>query len=552
MHSGIGADRSHSGTASHLFRLKNGPLHNDVPVAVCGKGPSFELRDQIDLSGCQTISLNHTVREMPVDFASIIDIDVVEDCADCLLQNARWLLMPEVPHVNCRPTALRLDDFVRTMPVLQQFAMQKRLFSYPLWSDRSQNQVRPVQGTFSGSVIVNLLGRLGVKDVRLLGVDGGTSYSATFSDLKDRTLFKNEHNSFDIQFEEIRQSEKEFGMTVKPMVEPIRIFCGCDDSQMVAARVLEYSIRKHTDHPVQFFNMRNMPVPPPKHPKNRPGTGFSFNRFLIPKLAGYEGKALYIDADMLVFDDIAKLWNTPFEGKRVLCSTQHEIPTGWEGGANNDHGAGRYWTPGRQMSVMLMDCSRLDWDIEQIIAGLDNDDYSYKQLMAEFCILPDGSIGDTIPNEWNCLEWYEAGRSQLVHFTVVPTQPWKNDKSPIRGLWEDAYREALAAGAVSLELVEESVSRKLVKPSLLEIAREVRASTDAQPEHEPEQDAPEGYAESLRLRHMLWDSMIQSYEAQAELNRIRTSPAFFLEDMLIRRPAAFGARVYRGIKRRVA
>jgi hypothetical protein len=51
---------------------------------------------------------------------------------------------------------------------------------------------------------------------------------------------------------------------------------------------------------------------------------------------------------------------------------------------------------------------------------------------------------------------------------------------------------------------------------------------------------------------MLWDSMISSYEASAELNRIKSSPAFFLEDMLIRRPAAFGARVYRGVKRRVA
>ncbi|MEO2033961.1 MAG: hypothetical protein ABGZ35_17935, partial [Planctomycetaceae bacterium] len=75
---------------------------------------------------------------------------------------------------------------------------------------------------------------------------------------------------------------------------------------------------------------------------------------------------------------------------------------------------------------------------------------------------------------------------------------------------------------------------------------------DARPEAVPAQDAPDGHAESLRLRHMLWDSMISSYEASAELNRIKSSPAFFLEDMLIRRPAAFGARVYRGVKRRVA
>jgi hypothetical protein len=524
----------------------------DNPFLVLGKGPSFGLREQFDLDDYNLVSLNHVVREQKVSFAHIIDIDVLEDCEDCLLENAHCLVMPEVPHVNCRPTALSLADFVNTTPVLRAFANRGRLLSYPLWSARQPGPSLPVSGTFSGSVVVNLLGRLGVKDVRLLGIDGGASYSHTFSDLTDKTLFKNEHVSFDIQFSEIRKTMEEFEMSVESLVDPIRIFVGADDSQMVAAHVLEYSIRKHTQHPVQFFCMRNMPVPPPKDPKNRPGTGFSFNRFLIPKLTGYKGKALYIDADMLVFDDIAKLWNTPFNGKLVLCSSQNEVPTGWEGGNNNDHGEGRYWTPGRQMSVMLMDCSKLNWDIERIVEGLDRNEYTYKQLMAEFCILPEDAIADTIPNEWNCLEWYEEGRSQLVHFTVVPTQPWKNDKSPIRELWEDAYREALAAGAVPMSLVEESVERKLVKASLLDIAKHVRSLPDARPEAVPAQDAPDGHAESLRLRHMLWDSMISSYEASAELNRIKSSPAFFLEDMLIRRPAAFGARVYRGVKRRVA
>lgn len=526
--------------------------HLDSSFVVMGKGPSFALRNQFDLSGCQLVSLNHTVREQPVQLAHIIDIDVVEDCEDCLWDNCDWLIMPRVPHVECRPTSLTLEDFVNTIPVLSRFAAAGRLLTYSLWSDRNDGRPSTVHGTFSGSVVVNLLGQLGVSEVKLLGVDGGSSYSRTFQDLSDKTLFKNQHSSFDIQFSEIQKSVKEFEMSVQPMVEPIRIFVGADDSQMVAAHVLEYSIRKHTDHPVQFFCMRNMPVPPPRHPKNRPGTGFSFNRFLIPKLAGYEGKALYIDADMLVFDDIAGLWNTPLDGKSVLCSTQNEIPKGWEGGANNDHGAGRYWTPGRQMSVMLMDCGKLNWEIDEIIAGLDRDEYSYKQLMAEFCILDEDQIADAIPNEWNCLEWYEEGRSQLVHFTVVPTQPWKNDRSPIAPLWEDAFREAVAAGAVPMHVIRESVERKLVKPSLLSIAEEVRSDPGVQPEAVMEQDAPEGFAESLRLRHMLWDSMIRGYEASAELERIKSSPSFFLEDMLIRRPAAFGARVYRGIKRRVA
>ena len=536
----------------NLFDWFPGFPRRSAPFLVLGKGPSFGLRRDYELSGFNLLSLNHVVREQSVDFAHIIDIDVVEDCSDCLLTNARWLIMPHVPHLSCRPTRLSLTHFIQTIPVLERFADEGRLLSYPLWSARERKPPSPVTGTFSGSVVVNLLGRLGVRKVRTLGVDGGVNYSRTFVDLTEKTLFKNDHTSFDIQFSEIEKNVEEYHMSVRPLVDPIRIFVGCDDSQMLAARVLEYSIRKHTQHPIQFFCMRNMPITPPKHTKNRPGTGFSFNRFLIPKLSGYDGKALYIDADMLVFDDIAKLWNTPFDGKRVLCSTQYDVPTGWENRNNNEHGEGRYWTPGRQMSVMLMDCSNLDWDVDQIVQGLDRNEYSYRELMAEFCILPQEHIGDTIPSEWNCLEWYEDGRSKLVHFTVVPTQPWKNDRSPIKDVWECVYREAVSDGAVPLKMIQDSIERRLVKASLLDIAREVRAAPGTRPESLPDQDASDGHAESLRLRHMLWDSMISSYEASAELERIKSSPAFFLEEILIRRPAAFGTRVYRGIRRRVA
>ncbi len=51
----------------------------------------------------------------------------------------------------------------------------------------------------------------------------------------------------------------------------------------------------------------------PKDEPNRGRTGFSFSRFQIPKLAGYKGRALYLDADMQVFGDIAELWDIPFD-----------------------------------------------------------------------------------------------------------------------------------------------------------------------------------------------------------------------------------------------
>src|SRR5262245_39672731 len=130
--------------------------------------------------------------------------------------------------------------------------------------------------------------------------------------------------------------------------EPMRIFVGTDESQMVACRVLEHSIRKHTSRPVEVVPMLNVPVPTPRDPANRPRTGFSFSRFLIPKLCGYKGRALYLDADMQVFADVAELFDAPFGNHKVLCTNQPYVPDAWKGNG--------YFHPGRQMSVMMLDC----------------------------------------------------------------------------------------------------------------------------------------------------------------------------------------------------
>lgn len=502
------------------------------PWLILGKGPTFSFREQFDMREYITVALNHAVRELKVDIAHAADIDVVEDCADCLYDNCRWLLMPRYPHLHCRATELALEDYAKTLPVLHRLDKEGRLLWYNLRTGPRKDRLPVTIGTFSGSIVTNLLGSLGIQCVRSLGVDGGSSYSSTFSDLTEKTLFTNGHSNFNIQAREIAKTVKETGMDYQALVEPIRIFVGCDDSQMVATRVLEHSIRKHTKRPVEFFPMCNMPVSPPKHSKNRPGTGFSFNRFLIPKLAGYFGRGIYLDADMLVLDDIGKLWDLPFQGKKVLCSLQHKTPDGWKDGKNNNLGVDRHFTPGRQMSVMLLNCEQLDWDIDKIIRGLDKNHYTYKDLMAKFCILPQNEIGDTIPPEWNCLEWYEEERSQLVHFTVVPTQPWRYEHNPLNDLWENAFREAVRGGTVTLELVQESVERKLVKPSLLEIALDEASSIE--PMEGVAESAP--VDEAARLREMLWNAMIASYRAENELKRIRYSPAWLCEEALVRKP----------------
>ncbi len=143
---------------------------------------------------------------------------------------------------------------------------------------------------------------------------------------------------------------------------------------------------------------------------------------------------MYVDADMQVFSDVAELWDVPFNDQTVLCTRQDYIPEVWRG-------RNRPFTPGRQMSVMLLDCDRLDWRIAPIIAGLNHGDYTYKELLTQLCIVPPEQIRDDLDPGWNCLEYFDKDKTKLLHYTCVPTQPWKNKDNPLAELWVEALKK---------------------------------------------------------------------------------------------------------------
>lgn len=432
------------------------------PWLLLGKGPSFSFLDRCDRDSYHVLGLNHVVAKTRVDVAHIIDIDVVEQCGEALLTNCLYLVMPRVPHENCAAGHRRLEEYVARIPVLKRLDSEGRLVWYNL-STSSQIGDSPVISArfFSAEAAVAMLGTVGVHKIRTLGIDGGRSYGNAFAELQQSTLLANGHSDFDCQQAGIDASVQRFEIDFAPLIEPMHIFVGTDASQTVAARVLEFTIRKHASGPVVVHPMNGADLPRPKGRKHQPRTGFSFARFNIPRLCGYRGRGLYVDADMQVFSDVAELWQIPFGEQRILCTNQPERPRAWKSAASGFH-------PGRQMSVMLLDCARLDWRVEDVVAGLDEERYSYEDLLFKMCLLPPEQIEDRIPPEWNCLEWFEAGKSKLTHYTVVPTQPWKNDQNDLRGVWEAGYREAVEAGAVPIGEVLAGIKSGDLKPSLVE------------------------------------------------------------------------------------
>jgi lipopolysaccharide biosynthesis glycosyltransferase len=242
--------------------------------------------------------------------------------------------------------------------------------------------------------------------------------------------------------------------------DPIRVFVGADRSQQLAISVLEYSIKRHTTADVEVIPMVDLDMPVPVDPRNRQRTGFSFSRFCIPKLAGYSGRAIYMDADMQVFSDIRELWNLPFQGRKILV--QHEVKHLDETLRLTNAPTKRV----KQCAVMLLDCGRLEWDIAEIVQHLDNGDYTYEQLMYELCLLPEDEVGYDVPFEWNSLEHFDA-QTRLIHYTDMGTQPWVSTVNPNGGLWIAEVRRMKDEGILTLAQVRDEVEAGYFRPSLL-------------------------------------------------------------------------------------
>lgn len=442
---------------------RQSPRHRERPWLLLGKGPSFARRGEFDLTGFHTMSLNHAVTAQPVDVAHMLDLDVAEVCGDVLLANAGVVLMPRHPNVLFAPSKLELVDLLPFVPVLRDLADRGRLVVYDReGAGRARSRPTIRVHYFSSEAALDLLGHAGVKQVRTLGLDGGTAYAPTFERLSLSTRLANGQPSFSKQSRLLRETAARHGMEVRPMVETMRIFVGVDESQLLAAEVLEHTIRRYASKPVEVTPMTSVRAPMPRDKKNRPRTAFSFSRFAIPALCNYEGRALYVDADMQVFDDVAQLWDLPFDGAKVLCTNQPDPPDKWRGSG--------HFHAGRQMSVMMLDCSTLDWDIDEVVRGLDEQRYTYEQLMFDMCLLPPDGVRDTLPPEWNHLEHHEPELTKLLHYTVVPTQPWKNDENPLRGLWEQAFADAWAEGVIEPSLLDRQIRRGHVKRSLRRLA----------------------------------------------------------------------------------
>jgi len=374
--------------------------------------------------------------------------------------------MPINPHFDNKPTNKTLNNLIEENETLAKLAQETRLFWYNhIEGDyllNSNNFERIFYEDikvkyFSAEVPFYILGMNGNKDIYSIGVDGGNKYYNTFNRTAilpngESSLLANGRKSFDIQFNEIIKTINKYNLNYSPIDAdyPIKVYVGSQEDQMLSVKVLEYSIKKRTDVSVEVFPLHKAGIeyPVPKDPNNRQRTPFSFQRFLIPELNGFNGKAIYCDSDMQVLNDIKQLWNLPMASNDLLT-------------VMNKEESNRII----QFSVMLLDCNKLQWSINDIVKMLDNEELNYDSLMKEMRIAK--NIGVKINSGWNCLEWFDKDKSSLIHYTDMPTQPWVSMQNPLGKIWVYDLINAIKDGFITLSYVEDHVDKGFVRPSLL-------------------------------------------------------------------------------------
>ena len=192
----------------------------------------------------------------------------------------------------------------------------------------------------------------------------------------------------------------------------VRVFIGFDSKEVVAYHVLCQSILDHASVPISFvpIALNNLGGLFTRERNQLQSTEFSFSRFLVPHLSGYEGWSLFLDCDMLFRRDIAELWALRDENCAVMCCKHDYQPkeeTKFLGQVQTKYEK-KNWS-----SVMLFNnqrCRALSPDYVNTATGLQLHQFKW--------LLSDAEVG-SLPLAWNHLVGvydYDPEAAN-VHFT---------------------------------------------------------------------------------------------------------------------------------------
>ena len=245
----------------------------------------------------------------------------------------------------------------------------------------------------------------------------------------------------------------------------IRIFVGSGDASLLERKTLVSSLRKHSRRPLEIWSYNGTK----RVVENEAGesrdcaplldipycgfvTEFSLFRYLIPELCGNEGKALYLDSDMVCLADIGTLFDTPLDGAAFAAvpSAYPEIaPERWA------------------LSVLVIDCARCHFDLPLIFQHIAAGRFTYPEF-AQLGRRTKPYLSykiQALPDTWNSFDCYDEFTS-LIHYTDLDRQPWKFRYHAYGDLWFRYSNEAIDEGFITEADIEYAIARRHVRADI--------------------------------------------------------------------------------------
>ena len=173
----------------------------------------------------------------------------------------------------------------------------------------------------------------------------------------------------------------------------IKIFIGYDPVESVAWHTMAHSIFEKSSRPVALIpvNLANLKKILPRERDPKQSNEFSFSRFLVPHLSGFEGYALFFDCDMMLRVDVADMFDVlttqpdkalyvvkhsyePRDDVKYLNTVQYKYPRkNWSSVVlwNCGHPAHKKLTPAYVNTATGMELHRFSWLKDEEIGELD-------------------------------------------------------------------------------------------------------------------------------------------------------------------------------------
>jgi hypothetical protein len=222
--------------------------------------------------------------------------------------------------------------------------------------------------------------------------------------------------------------------------DAIKIFVGTssnnEDSE--AEMVLEYTLRKNTEHPLDITWMRQTRDEDSiwgGWETNRWSTPFSGFRWAIPEACNFSGRAIYMDVDQLNLRNIVDLYDTDLCGKPLAARRGARFG-------------------GHEFCVIVFDCELMGNLVMPVTRMKPNPDAHHRYI---------GMFSGTdyvmdLDPRWNCHDGDNLTIDNIwhLHYTKMSTQPWKpawftgkaeeHPRQDLIKLWFDKREEAIKNG----------------------------------------------------------------------------------------------------------